>query len=101
MNHLLDQLVKRWFNGPNDATISVRFSNWQCVVTSLGKALFEYIISHWGQAINPLWWPSLIKDLQTEPKKGASSWDGLINAECLVYAHCACMDESLVHLILW
>ena len=24
---------------------------------------------HWGQAVYWLWWPSLTKDLQTEPKK--------------------------------
>ena len=27
------------------------------------------LISHWGRAVYPLWWPSLTKDLQTEPKK--------------------------------
>ena len=27
------------------------------------------LISHWGQAVYPLWWPSLTKDLQAEPKK--------------------------------
>ena len=27
------------------------------------------LISHRGQAVHPLWWPSLTKDLQTEPKK--------------------------------
>ena len=27
------------------------------------------LTSHWGEAVHPLWWPSLTKDLQTEPKK--------------------------------
>ena len=29
------------------------------------------LISHyWGQAVYMSWWPSLTKDLQTEPQKG-------------------------------
>ena len=35
----------------------------------LGKNTFT-LISHSGQAVYPLWSPSFIKDLQTEPKKG-------------------------------
>ena len=31
------------------------------------------LISHCGQAVHPLWWSSLTKDLQTEPKKWCSA----------------------------
>ena len=31
------------------------------------------LISHCGQAVCPQWWPSLTKDLQTEPKLGCSA----------------------------
>ena len=34
---------------------------------SLGKTLNAYFL------LGPLWWPSLTKDLQTEPKKGCSA----------------------------
>ena len=30
------------------------------------------LISHWGHAVYPSWWPSPTKDLQTEPQKGMS-----------------------------
>ena len=31
------------------------------------------LIFHWSQAVYPIWWPSLTKDLQTKPKKGCSA----------------------------
>ena len=33
-------------------------------------------ISDWDQAVYPLRWPSLTKNLLTEPKKGALRWCG-------------------------
>ena len=37
----------------------------------LGKNTLNDIF-HWSQAVYPLWWPSLTKDLQTELKKVAA-----------------------------
>ena len=39
------------------------------------------LISHWGEAVYLLQWPSLTKDLQTEPKKSTQ------RVECLFYTN--------------
>ena len=65
----------------------VRFLNWQCVVVSLERHFT--LIAQWDQAVDPLWWSTLTKNLQTETKTGALHWSGYPYAECLVH-----MNES-------
>ena len=53
----------------------------------LGKNSLNDIF-HWAQAVSPLWWPSLTKDLQMEPKKVAALLGcGLTSTECLVHTN--------------
>ena len=51
----------------------VRFPSWQCALCSWERHFTP--ISHLGQAVYSLWWPTLTKDLQTEPQKfSALEW---------------------------
>ena len=57
----------------------------------LGKARYSYI--HWGQAVYPLWWPSLTKDRQTRTlenpvavvKQTQSAWFLMVHTNELVF----------------
>ena len=45
------------------------------------------LISHWGQAVYPSWWPSPTKDLQIEPQKGCPALAWQTYAACLVHTN--------------
>ena len=63
INHQRRQLLSGRASGKGSkgCWTLVRFSNWQCIVVSLGKTLYAY---------------SYNKNLQTENKKGTSRWCG-------------------------
>jgi len=45
---------------------------------SLGKTLYTISPLNWGQAVYPLWWPSLTKNMQT---KQLLCWSGMTDTE--------------------